>query len=217
MSVDDGFAQRLERACVRSKEVPRYGKGVQRFLAERLGVSESAIGKYFEGRARPVPKLMTRLAAILNVDEAWLSLGIGVGAMPTAYQYSEKAGAGAYLAFGIFMSAGYQCEFVKEPGPVDFYAIKAGKRLDISVTLGQRLSSDQCLASVRPNSDSLLNLCAIPENATDFAILVMDKVGVERFGSPSSESIDVPLVKEGRSFRTEDNVWLGLKESGFIG
>ena len=86
------FALRLKLACDRSTDVPDYGKGKQTWFSERLGISQEAVRRWFEGESRPRPKLMTQLAKILNVDEAWLVLGASSDMSDKEKrQYNERA------------------------------------------------------------------------------------------------------------------------------
>jgi hypothetical protein len=76
------FARRLSGACDDHAHVPPYNFGRLKWIREHLkadfsvSVSMETVRKWFAGEARPRPDKMRKLATMLNVDEAWLSLGI---------------------------------------------------------------------------------------------------------------------------------------------
>ena len=70
------FAARLEKACDQNPLVSEKNKGRQVYIKDKLGVSQEAVRRWFDGRSRPRPKLMKWLAGLLRVDEAWFTLGV---------------------------------------------------------------------------------------------------------------------------------------------
>ena len=211
------FALRLKQACDRSQDVPALGKGQQTWLSDRLGISQEAVRRYFEGQSRPRPKLMTQLAKILNVDESWLALGKSSELSDNERkQYSQKADAAAYMLFGIFMSAGYTCAFEEEEPGVDFYAIRSGKQIAVSVTVGWPKSKNNYIATVRENSGKRLNLCVISTDPGVSDILVMDQDGVTTHGDAKTDMIHVPVKKEKQGYHTEGRTWVQLKDSEIL-
>jgi hypothetical protein len=79
--VDKEFAQRLERACDDHPLVPPKNHGRLGYISNAMRtitgqkVSWESVRKWSYGEARPRPKNMKVLARVLEVDEAWLSLG----------------------------------------------------------------------------------------------------------------------------------------------
>lgn len=141
---DKEFAKRLERACELNPNVPTDGQraGKQKWvydsLAERFGVrvSPEGVRKWFSGESRPRPKIMTLLAVILEVDEAWLSLGIQPDETPLERQKRNAVADGAvnYVA-GLIQLGGYNIAFPEpddEAAP-DLFAIIRGKQHSIEV------------------------------------------------------------------------------------
>lgn len=212
------FALRLKQACDRSQDVPDLGKGQQTWLSDRLGISQEAVRRYFEGQSRPRPALMTRLAKILNVDESWLALGKSSELSDNERrQYSQKADAAAYMLFGIFMGAGYTCAFAEDgEDGVDFYAIRGGKQIGVCVTMGWPKTKTTYVATVRENSDKRLNLCVISVEPGVSDVLVMDQVGVNEHGEAKTDMIHVPVKKERQGYHTEGHVWTQLKDSDIL-
>ena len=212
------FAKRLKQACDRSSDVPPFGKGQQTWLADRMGLSQEAVRRYFEGQSRPRPKLMTQLAKILNVDESWLALGKTTDLSDDKRkQYSQKANAASYMLFGIFMGAGYTCAFAEdgEEG-VDFYAIRGGKQIVVSVTVGLQKTKNSYTATVRENAKNRLNLCVINIEPGVSDVLVMDKEGVAAHGDAKTDMIHVVVKKERQGYHTEGHVWTQLKDADIL-
>lgn len=106
------FAERFKLACDRNPNVPPHGQGQQVWFRDRLGVSQKAVRKWLAGLAKPKPKLLTQLAHLLDVDEAWLAVGKAPEmTKKQEKQYREQTEGAVYLVFGLFMSAGYSCAF----------------------------------------------------------------------------------------------------------
>jgi len=212
------FALRLKQACDRSPDVPALGKGQQTWLSDRLGISQEAVRRYFEGQSRPRPKLMAQLAKILNVDESWLALGKTAELSDKQRrQYSQQADAAAYMLFGIFMAAGYSCAFAETNDEgVDFYAIRNGKQIGISVTVGYQRTKNTYVATVRDNGGKHLNLCVIMTEPGVTDVLVMDQPGVKELGEAKTDMIHVPVKKERQGYHTEGRVWTQLKDAEIL-
>lgn len=70
------FSERLIQACDDHPLIPDYGHGSQVTVAEKLGVSQEAVRKYFNNESIPRPRKMKILAEFLGVSEEWLSLGV---------------------------------------------------------------------------------------------------------------------------------------------
>ena len=72
------FKDRLIEACIESEECPMSGRnkrgGQQKWLAEKVGVSEQAASKWFNGKAVPWNQL-PKIAEVLGVSLCWLSWG----------------------------------------------------------------------------------------------------------------------------------------------
>ncbi|KAE8546177.1 helix-turn-helix domain-containing protein [Marinobacter nauticus] len=211
------FAQRLKLACDRSPNVPEYGKGQQTWFKDRMGVSQEAVRRWFEGESRPRPKLMAQLAKLLDVDEAWLALGTSTDMSDKERrQYKERVDAACYMVFGIFMAAGYSCAFADEPGDVDFYAIRGGKQTAVSVTTAWPKSKNVFVAPVRNEYQNKLNLCVVPVDTGVFETLVMDQDGIREYGEAKTDNILITVKREKQGYHTEGRVWTQLKDTNIL-
>lgn len=143
---DKLFAQRLNTACDGHPHIPEYGHGRQTWIKEKLDVSHEAVRKWFSGETRPRPLKMKALARILEVDEAWLSLGV----IPDTPHDEKRARSGQVegavnVVGGLIQMNGGHIAF---PGDndarasyVDLYAIIKGAQYAVNVALAKHISN----------------------------------------------------------------------------
>lgn len=149
------FSHRLRQICDSSAIVPEYGHGRQVFFANRLKVTQEAVRKWFTGEATPRPEKMRQLAMLLEVDEAWLALGIEPELSRREKRaYQGRTEGAIYMLFGMFAMAGGNCAFPTPTDPragyVDFYVILHGAQLSIHVAVARSLS-DGVYEIIAPN------------------------------------------------------------------
>lgn len=213
------FAQRLKQACDQNTSIPPHGKGQQVHIANSMNpkVSQEAVRRWFEGQSKPRPKLMTQLAKVLNVDEAWLSLGTTPEmTLRGKRQYSQKAEASTYMVFGLFMAQGHSCAFSSEKEEaVDFYAIKAGQQKSISVTTGYRNSSGEYVIPVKVTYQDTVNVAVVENENRGFDMLVMDVEGIEQFGVNKGGFVHITAT-DGDRYTTDGHEWVKLQESSVL-
>lgn len=144
---DTGFANRLALACDGHPHVPPYGQGRQSWLRERLNVSHEAVSRWFAGASRPRPGKMRELAKVLDVDEAWLALGItpGIDNIAEARKLNTMADGAANVFMGLAQLNGANVALPDEKDPraafVDFYAVFRGQQTPFHVSLAQELAA----------------------------------------------------------------------------
>lgn len=139
------FAQRLKQACDDSKIIPEYGKGRQVAIANRLGVTQEAVRKWFVGEAVPRPNKMRELAEYLEIDEPWLALGI----KPELDRHEKRRNlitlnGAVHLVAGMIMLEGGMVAFPRNDDPrggyVDLYAIMRGAQMAVHVSHARLIS-----------------------------------------------------------------------------
>ncbi len=145
---DKGFAKRLNTACDGHPHIPPYGFGRQTWIKEKLDVSHEAVRKWFTGESRPRPVKMKDLSRALEVDEAWLALGIAPDMHPNERRARNIAAEGAvHTAMGLVQMNGGHCAFPDDRDPraafVDFYAIIRGQQMAFHISLAQQISEGQ--------------------------------------------------------------------------
>lgn len=146
--IDKEFAKRLNIACDGHPHIPPYGHGRQTWIKEYMKVSHEAVRKWFMGEARPRPAKMKELARALEVDEAWLALGIKPDLEPIERRARNAQAEGAVnVAVGIMQLNGARCAFPGDKDPraafIDFYAILRGQQMAFHVSLATEMSPSQ--------------------------------------------------------------------------
>lgn len=142
-----GFVVRLNRACDDVPHIiPPYGEGRQIELAKKMGMSQEGVRKWFAGESMPRREAMRRLAAILEIEEPWLALGITPEITKAEKKVNARIVEGAVLlCMGLMTMAGGTCAQPGESDPnaafVDFYAIMRGMQFSINVSLARQVSS----------------------------------------------------------------------------
>lgn len=137
---DGQFAKRLDVAMNSHPGAPD-AHGRQKWLRERLitygntDVSPEAVRKWFAGLSRPRPSIMRELARVLEVDEAWLSLGLTPVETPVKAEERNALTRGSVnVMAGLIQMFGGHIAF-PEPGEegIDVHAIINGKRLQVEI------------------------------------------------------------------------------------
>lgn len=139
--MESEFKHRLKQACADSPYVPEYGKGEQTVIANRIGVSQEAVRKWFSGESEPRGKRLTALAEFLNVDESWLALGVKPALDKTKQASLERVAKGAvHMLAGMIHFEGGHSAFPTENDPnkgvVDVYAILNNRHTALHVSTG---------------------------------------------------------------------------------
>lgn len=143
--MDKGFSKRLNTACDGHPHIPPYGQGRQTWVKEHLDVSHEAVRKWFTGESRPRPDKMRALSRALEVDEAWLSLGITPEITPAEKRQRNITLEGAVNVFmGLVQINGGHVAIPDDRDPraafVDFYAIIRGTQNPFHISLAQNMS-----------------------------------------------------------------------------
>jgi hypothetical protein len=137
---DKEFAARLDTAINGHPGSPD-GHGRQKWLRERMlqfasvDVSPEAVRKWFGGFSRPRPSIMREIARVLEVDEAWLSLGLTPVETPAkAAERNAMAKGSVNVMAGLIQMCGGHIAFPEndEEG-IDIHAIIDGRRLQIEI------------------------------------------------------------------------------------
>lgn len=134
------FAKRMAQACENHHLAPD-GHGRQKWLRERIfelfsqKLSPEGVRKWFSGEARPRPTLMHKVAQALEVDEAWLALGITPTATPQEKRKQNALAAGAInlVAAHIQLAGGNIAFPESEREGFDLSAIILGKQYSLNV------------------------------------------------------------------------------------
>lgn len=140
------FKHRLKQACQASPNVPEYGKGEQVAIAKRLGVSQEAVRKWFNGDSEPRGERLRQLAEFLGADESWLSLGVKPTLNKSQKDSVQRLAKGAvHMLAGMIHFQGGHSAFPKDSDPaksyVDIYCIMDGAHIAFHVSSAVELES----------------------------------------------------------------------------
>jgi hypothetical protein len=166
---DAEFAKRFASACDKYSRVPPKHSGrlvrVKNELATRFNenVSMESVRKWFAGETKPRPDKMAKLANLLEVDVAWLSLGIDHALQPRELKARNAMADGAVnVVAGLIRMDGGHPAFPSSDASdvaanVDLHAIIRGAKYDFHVSLGQA-EGDQLRFTVPTNYQNMVVL-----------------------------------------------------------
>lgn len=209
---DKAFAKRLEIACESHPHCPtdQY-RGKQKWIYEQLDsefgvkVSAEAVRKWFSGESRPRPKVMANLARLLEVDEAWLSLGIRPTMTPREQKQRNALAEGAVnLVAGMVQMGGGHIAF-PEDFSADIFAIIAGKQVSLDVVLPHGLDRDQYRVTVTDNLDKKLILVVMPQHEFYYRILLLTPEIIRTEGNRRGDFWEVVIEQRGVKWKAGDH------------
>lgn len=209
---DKAFARRLHQAAEDRPDVPPFGLGRQTWIKERMGVSHEAVRKWLTGESRPRPIMMSKLAKLFGVDEAWLSLGIA-SEIPTKQREARNAMAdGAVNAFtGLVQMNGGHCAF---PGPddprngyVDVYAIIRGSQFSVHVAFGEMISNGVYKFSVPKEYPNCTVVGAIHFASMRCIYLNLRQSLIDKHRFKKGSYFEITVHASGDQFTTGSDVW----------
>lgn len=209
---DSAFAKRLDKACDGHAHVPAYGQGRQTWIRAQLGVSVEAVRKWFSGEARPRPELMKRLANLLEVDEAWLSLGINPEVDPKERRArnAEADGAVNVLAGFIQMNGGHPAfpsDSDQRASYVDLYAIIRGSQFAMHVSLAQQSSEGVYVFRVPPEFGECTVIGVIHLYPLRCVFIHMTQELIQKHKVRRGGCFEVTVQKVNGEFQTGDDKW----------
>lgn len=205
---DRGFIKRLEIACENHPRCPT-GHGRQRWIRDeitthfKLTLSPEAVSKWFSGASRPNLETMRFLARVLEVDEAWLSLGKTPELTPTERKrHMLFADGSVNMVAGMIQMSGGQVAFNEDTeSPVDFFAIIGGKHHAIKVVSVTKQEGERMLF-------------VIPKDSA--RIVVLGVIGSSMIGGFQVLRLTPELIeKHGKRKGTYFELWLDRTPPGF--
>lgn len=189
------------------------------FFANKLEVSQEAVRKWFTGDARPKTDKIREIASILEVDEAWLALGIKPEMDRREKRvHHEKTEGAVYLLFGLVTMAGGHCAF---PGKgdarsdyVDFYAIIGGMQMAVHASVGRELSKNSYQFVVPREYRDVRCLGVVHNSALHFTILDLKSGLIDSHRQRKAGEFILHIHKSGSDYTTGDDVWPRLHSLG---
>lgn len=207
---DHGFAKRLVHACDQNTAVPPYNYGrltwIKEKLEEHYGLSTSVetVRKWMSGEARPRPDKMKLLAELIQVDEAWLSLGKEPELNRKEQLHRAKYAKGAISVLaGFFEIADGRTFFPQNPDECDFTVIIDDQRFNVVVSLAQEIDKSKGLYGFQApvNIVDVTVIGAIPVNDTEISFLHFPAEFIQKHGTKKGSHMEMILHKIGQKFQ----------------
>lgn len=214
---DAEFARRLNAACEDHPSIPDFGHGQQTFLHKSLGVSPEAVRKWCSGESRPRPKMMTRLAKLLGVDEAWLSLGIKPDGDPKERKARNAMADGAVnLVAGFIQMNGGHPAFPNDGDPrseyVDLYTIIRGKQYAIHVALGREMGDGSYRFTLPLQYTDCTIIGVVPTGPMRCAFIHMATDLITTHKRRKGGYAEVDVERDGTNYVSGDDRWDRIRD-----
>lgn len=216
------FNQRLRMACDNLPEiVPPYGQGRQVYIARKLKVTQEAVRKWFTGDARPKLAKMKELAKILDVDEAWLSLGIEPELDRVEKRvHNDKSEGAVYVLFGMMSMGGGHCAFPNgrdgRSEYVDFYSIIGGQQVAFHVSMGRETSKDVFAFALPSAYQETMNVGVIHVRGFKLQFIHLKHDIIETHKQRKGSGYQVVLNRIDNDYRSGSDKWPMLQQIGDI-
>jgi transcriptional regulator with XRE-family HTH domain len=172
---DRAFAQRFARACDANSRVPLLNHGrltwLQRQLEDRFGIKASleTIRRWMSGEMKPRANKLAALAKVLEVDEAWLSIGTSADATPRDVKVRNAMAAGSVnVLAGLVQMAGGTAAFPEsddthaEKLQIHLYSIIRGAQYAFHVVLGRRDEAGNYRFTMPDHYEQIFVVGAVP-------------------------------------------------------
>lgn len=205
---DKAFAKRLVLACEGNPNCPTdQSRGKQKWIYDNLlsefgvRVSAEAVRKWFAGESRPRPKVMSYIARLLEVDEAWLSLGITPELNAVEKKRHNAMASGAInLVAGIIQLGGGTIAFPEDES-AHLTAIIKGKVLKIDVSLPRDLGQDRHRVTTSDNLDGKHVIVVIEEERFGYQILDITPEMVRAVGDRRGDFWELEIEQRGTNWK----------------
>ncbi len=225
---DRPFALRLQKSCDENTAVPAYNYGRQAWikaqLQERFGVSVSneTVSKWFTGVARPRTDKISLLARLLDVDEAWLALGVAPELAPRERKIRNATADGAVnVVAGFIQMSGGHPAFPDEMDPgargdarVDLYAIIKGAHYAFHVALAQRTSASVFKFAVPHGYEERVVVGVVQKEPLVCDFLALNQDMIEAHGVRRSGFVELTLELDGDRYMSAGQEWQRIRTFG---
>lgn len=208
---DKAFADRLETACEGNPHCPtEQYRGKQKWvydnLEEQFGikVSPEAVRKWFAGESRPRPKVMSKIAQLLEVDEAWLSIGTKPDLLPQEKKVRNALADGAVnVVTGLIQMLGGHIAFPEKPDTsADLFAIIGGRQREIVVRTAMSTGRGKHRFTVDKSAKGTTVIGMVPIVGTiAFTLLRIPFEEIETHGNLRGDFYEFEVKQQGESFK----------------
>jgi hypothetical protein len=212
---DPAFAKRLETACDAHPHSPEKHRGRLAWLKGEMAkhgvqISYETGRKWFAGEARARPGKMEVLAQVLQVDPAWLSMGIDPELQPHERKVRNAMADSAVnlIAGFVQMDGGYPA-FPDEndrrghDDHVDLYAIIRGANYSFHVSLGQKTDDKELRFLVPTRHENVTVLGVIRDTSFRIQVYELSADAISQYGHNRGGAVEV--IAEPNALRKIDN------------
>lgn len=204
------FAQRLETACQDCDRCPtEQYRGKQKWVRETLElergekVSPEAVRKWFAGEAKPRPRTMTKLAEILDKDEAWLA----IGQMPDMTRRERKKrdvvmeGGALFVAGLVQVSGGYTSfPSTGHADQADFVAIIHGMSREVDAPLARRMGDGLYRFTIKRSFEGRAVIGVVPHQGFGARLILINKNLIETHARSRGDYLELDVMAEGERY-----------------
>ena len=213
---DKDFAKRLNDACDNHSEVPPYNYGRLTWIRDQLSskysekITTETVRKWFAGEARPRREKMKKLAALLKVEEAWLSLASTViDSKHRATRQRRATGAANILAGFIQLTDDSAIAFPDESAIEDFTAIINHKKYDMYAALAVEKNGSYIFYTPI-NHKQLTVIGVIPTKGNSVIFLKFPPAVIEKEGRKKGDHIEVAVKKITNNYKCNQTTLLPI-------
>ncbi len=209
---DKDFARRLDIAVSGHPLAPE-GHGRQKWLRERvegrfkIKLSPEGVRKWFAGESRPRPSTMSQIAQALEVDEAWLSIGITPTSTPEHKRQQNNVVSGAVnlLAGLIQMNKGHSVFPEGASETVDLYGIIGGSQKSFVVRHIHQTEGQVKITVPTEHERSVVTIVA-QETPVAFTLLRLPTDNIGRHGVRQGGYFEIEIDYNGQNYRSGGEV-----------
>lgn len=215
------FAKRLQQACDGNPHVPQPNFGRLRWfsdqLQERFEIDSTVEGvrKWFDGLTLPRSATMDALAQILEVDRAWLALGV----TPNLDQREQKlrnaeADGAVNVVAGMIQMSGSNPAFPTKgdaraaKSHIDIYAIIRGAQYAFHVAVATEVDGGFRFAVPVEAAQDAVVLGVIRRDGFAVDVLELDAEGLAEQGKRKGVTIEIAVNP---NYQTENHAWRQIK------
>lgn len=210
------FAARLNAVANTNPAVPpsnygRLGWFVDEFAKREHDVSKEMVRKYFAGENKPRQERLAVLAEILQVDEAWLSLGKSADTQTKRSMLRNAQASGVVnVVAGLIQMHGGSPAFPDEGDSkaqdqhIDLYAIIRGAQYSFHVALAEPADAGFRFHLPPGLGENTLILGMIQTAPLCFEMLELDVEGVAEHAKRGKTTTEIVVD---RDFRTNGYAW----------
>lgn len=214
---DKEFARRLVQACEGHPHVPPYGQGRQAWIKENMRVSHEAVSRWFKGDSRPRPNRMEKLARILEVDEAWLALGVTPSASPPEARRRKIQGEGVVNVFiGLAQLNGAVVALPDSRDPrapfVDFYAMFKGEHVPFHICLAEELAAGTFRLTLPKEYPQCIVVGAVPTGSMRVDYVPLPTQQVQEHSVRRGGYFELIVSQQGHRYVSGRQEWIVVED-----